>query len=100
MQTSALPRSFQLLPINSRAETIPGFSAAGWQVLAAPLGTPQPIISKVSADLRKVESDPDFKKRLATVGNYSSVMTPEQTLAFVQKEQETWLPVLQKINSK
>ena len=82
------------------AETIPGFSAAGWQVLAAPLGTPQPIISKVSADLRKVESDPDFKKRLATVGNYSSVMTPEQTLAFVQKEQETWLPVLQKINSK
>ncbi len=79
------------------AETIPGFSAAGWQMLAAPLGTPQPIISKVSADLSKAESDPDFKKRLATVGNYARAMTPEQTLAFVQKEQETWLPVLEKI---
>jgi len=82
------------------AETIPGFSATGWQVLAAPLGTPQPIISKVSADLIKVESDPGFKERLAIIGDYPQVMTPEQTLAFVQKEQETWLPVLQKISGQ
>ena len=82
------------------AETIPGFSATGWQVLVAPLGTPQPIISKVSADLSKLVSDPDFKKRLATVGNYSRAMTPAQVLAFVQKEQETWLPVLQGISER
>jgi len=82
------------------AETIPGFSATGWQVLAAPLGTPQPIISKVSADLIKVESAPGFKERLANIGDYPQVMTPEQTLAFVQKEQETWLPVLQKISGQ
>ena len=46
------------------AETIPGFSATGWQVLVAPIGTPAPIIDKVSADLGKVVSDPDFKKNL------------------------------------
>jgi tripartite-type tricarboxylate transporter receptor subunit TctC len=79
------------------AETIPDFSATGWQVLVAPLGTPAPIVSKVSADLSKVVSDPDFKKRLANIGSYSRAMTPEQVLAFVQKEQDTWLPVLQKI---
>jgi tripartite-type tricarboxylate transporter receptor subunit TctC len=82
------------------AETIPGFSASGWQVLVAPLGTPTPIISKASADLAKVTSDPDFQKRLGNVGSYSHTMTPEQTLAFVQKEQDTWLPVLQKINER
>jgi tripartite-type tricarboxylate transporter receptor subunit TctC len=82
------------------AETIPGFSATGWQVLVAPLGTPVPIISKVSADLAKVVSDPDFKKRLSNIGSYSRAMTPEQVLAFVQKEQDTWLPVLQKISDK
>jgi tripartite-type tricarboxylate transporter receptor subunit TctC len=82
------------------AETIPDFAAAGWQVLAAPPGTPQPIINKVSVDLGKVESDPGFKNRLATVGNYPRAMTPEETLAFVQKEQATWLPVLQKVNAK
>jgi tripartite-type tricarboxylate transporter receptor subunit TctC len=82
------------------AETIPDFTATGWQVLLAPLGTPAPIVSKVSADLAKVVSDPDFKKRLATVGSYSRAMTPEQVLAFVAKEQATWLPVLQKVSVK
>jgi tripartite-type tricarboxylate transporter receptor subunit TctC len=82
------------------AETIPGFAARGWQVLVAPLGTPQPIISKISEDLAKVVSDPDFKKRLANVGSYSRAMTPEQVLAFVQKEQDTWLPELKKISEK
>jgi tripartite-type tricarboxylate transporter receptor subunit TctC len=82
------------------AETIPGFAARGWQVLVAPLGTPAPIISKVSVDLAKVVSDPDFKKRLGNIGSYSRAMTPDQVLAFVQKEQDTWLPVLQKISEK
>ena len=82
------------------AETIPGFAARGWQVLVAPLGTPAAIISKVSVDLAKVVSDPDFKQRLGNIGSYSRAMTPEQVLAFVQKEQDTWLPVLQKISQK
>src|ERR1700729_851621 len=79
------------------AETIPGFAARGWQVLVAPLGTPAPIINKISVDLAKVVNDPDFKKRLSNIGSYSRAMTPEEVLAFVQKEQDTWLPVLQKI---
>src|SRR5664280_1512474 len=70
------------------AETLPGFSATGWQVLVAPIGTPAPIISKVSADLRKAVSDADFKKRLAAIGSYSRAMTPEEVLAFVAKEQQ------------
>jgi tripartite-type tricarboxylate transporter receptor subunit TctC len=54
----------------------------------------------VSADLAKVVSDPEFKKRLANIGSYSRAMTPEQVVDFVQKEQDTWLPVLQKISDK
>src|SRR5580704_12319028 len=57
------------------AETIPGFAATGWQVLVAPIGTPQPILAKVGDDLAKVVSDPDFKKRLANIGSYSRAMT-------------------------
>ncbi len=88
-----LPEFPDVQPI---ADTIPGFSATGWQVLLAPNGTPQPIISKVSADLSKLVSDPEFQKRLATVGSYSHAMTPDQVLAFVKQQQDTWLPVLQK----
>ena len=82
------------------AETIPGFSATGWQVLLAPIGTPTQIINKVSADLAKVVSDADLKKRLAAIGSYSHAMTPEEVLTFVAKEQQTWLPVVQKILTK
>jgi tripartite-type tricarboxylate transporter receptor subunit TctC len=69
-------------------------------VLVAPLGTPAPIVNKISVDLAKVVSDPDFKQRLSNIGSYSRAMTPDQVLAFVQKEQDTWLPVLQKISQK
>lgn len=82
------------------AETLPGFSATGWQVLVAPLGTPQPIINKVSADLSKAVTDPDFQKQLANIGSYSRAMTPDEVIAFVKKEQDTWLPVLERIAAK
>jgi len=80
------------------SETIPDFTATGWQVLVAPLGTPQPIIDKVSVDLAKLMNDPEFKKKLANVGSYPRAMTPAEVLAFVDKEQQTWLPVLAKIS--
>jgi tripartite-type tricarboxylate transporter receptor subunit TctC len=79
------------------AETVPGFSATGWQVLVAPVGTPAPIIRKVGDDLRQVVTDPDFKARLAKIGSYSRAMSSAEALAFVQKEQQTWLPVLERI---
>lgn len=82
------------------AETIPGFSAAGWLGLVAPLGTPDPIIKKVGADLTTVVSDPEVKQKLAAIGSYTQPMTPAELLAFVAKEQATWLPLLNKISTK
>jgi tripartite-type tricarboxylate transporter receptor subunit TctC len=79
------------------AETIPDFSATGWQVLVAPLGTPKAIVDKVSVDLAKVVGDPEFKRKLGNVGSYSYAMTPQQALAFVDREQKTWAPVVAKI---
>jgi len=79
------------------AETIPGFTAAGWILLAAPLGTPGGIISKVSADTAKVLADPEVKRKLSATGSYAHAMTPAETQAFVDQQQATWLPVLQTI---
>jgi tripartite-type tricarboxylate transporter receptor subunit TctC len=82
------------------SETIPGFAAAGWLVLLAPVGTPEPIIGKVSADLTKALSDPDIKTKLAATGSYTHPMTSDQVQAFVAKQQQTWLPVLQKVSTQ
>ena len=82
------------------AETFPGFSATGWQILVAPVGTPQPIITKISEDLREVVSDPDFKKTIGARGSYTRAMSPAEAIAFVQAEQEKWKPVLELIANK
>ena len=82
------------------AETFPGFSATGWQILVAPVGTPQPIITKISEDLRKVVSDLNFKKTIAARGSYTRAMSPAEAIAFVQAEQEKWKPVLELITNK
>ena len=79
------------------AETNPGFTAAGWQILVAPTGTPEAIIRAVSEDLAKVVSDPDVRRRLAQLGSYSHPMSPAEVTAFVQEQQRTWKPALQNI---
>jgi tripartite-type tricarboxylate transporter receptor subunit TctC len=79
------------------AETIPGFQATGWAVLVAPLGTPAPIISKVSEDLRQVTMQPELDKKLSTLGSYVNPMTAAEATAFVHKQQQMWQPVLDEI---
>jgi tripartite-type tricarboxylate transporter receptor subunit TctC len=82
------------------AETIPGFSATGWQILVAPLRTPETVIRTVSADLRKVVTDPDLRKKIAARGSYTRAMSPAETIAFVEAEQRKWKPVLEHIGAK
>ncbi len=82
------------------AETIPGFAASGWQVMVAPVGTPDAIIQKVSVDLRQVVDDPETKQKLGRLGSYTRHMNPAEALAYVQSEQATWRPVLEKIAAK
>jgi len=82
------------------AETLPGFSATGWQVMVAPKGTSQAIIDKVSRDLITVTKDPDLKKSLGRLGSYSRSMDAATALKFVHDQQAMWAPVLKAIAAK
>jgi tripartite-type tricarboxylate transporter receptor subunit TctC len=77
------------------AETIPNFTSAGWLAMVAPLGTPQPIVQKVSDDLRVVLNNPEVKSKLAALGSYTHPLSPQDTMKFIQGEQSTWTPVLE-----
>jgi tripartite-type tricarboxylate transporter receptor subunit TctC len=82
------------------AETIPGFSATGWQVMVAPNGTPEPILRKVSQDTAIVAESAAVKEKLAKLGSYSHAMTAAEALAFVHQQQQMWRPVMEKIAAK
>lgn len=79
------------------AETLPGFFAGGWNVLLAPIGTPQPIIDKVSADIRKALDDADVKTKLSALGAFLRPMSPAEVTAFAQEQQRVWRPVAEKV---
>lgn len=94
----ASPRRLPSFPdIATVAETLPGFQAGGWQVVLAPVGTPDAIVNKVNADLIKVLSDPDTRKLIARFHRDERLLSPAETTAFIQGEQKTWAPVLKQI---
>ena len=90
------PPGFENLP--TIAETIPGFFVGAWNVLLAPLGTPDAIIKKVNADMRITLADPDVMTKLAANGGFVRHSTPEEVVTFVQSEQKTWRPILEQLN--
>jgi tripartite-type tricarboxylate transporter receptor subunit TctC len=93
------PKRMALQPdVPTVAETLPGFESEGWQTLVAPLGTPDDIVRKVNADLNKTLADPDIEKRLSQIGRDHVAMSPEETLAFIQREQQKWAPILAHID--
>jgi tripartite-type tricarboxylate transporter receptor subunit TctC len=98
--TGAAQRLAEFPDLPTIGETISGLSPSGWVMMAAPLGTPAPVIAKVSADLTKVVNDPDLKKRLAVTGSYTHAMTPDELQAFVARQQEMWAPVVQSISTR
>lgn len=92
--TERLPR-FPNLP--TVAETLPGFASSGWQVLVAPVGTPEAIVRKVNGDLIKALTDPESRQTLAKFGRDERPMSPAETMAFIHDEQRKWAPILQQI---
>jgi len=80
------------------AETVPGFTAAGWIALAAPVGTPETVVRKVSEDLRKVLAEVEVRNRLAAIGSYVRPSTAAEATAFIQAEQRMWNPLLEQLS--
>ena len=79
------------------AETLPGFIAGGWNILLAPVGTPEAIVNKVGTDLTRVLGETEVKNKLATVGAYVHPMSPAQVQAFVAEQQQIWRPIAEKV---
>ena len=69
----------------------------GWQALLAPAGTPDAIVQKINADLIKAMSDPEAHKKLADLGRDDRSMSPAELLAFIQREQRKWEPIVAEV---
>jgi len=87
----ATPKRMASLPnVPTIAETLPGFESAAWFAIVAPPKTPQPIITKVNADVNEALRDPEIRKRLEGLSAESIGGTPQATAAYMRQEVERW----------
>ena len=79
------------------AETFPGFEFIVWQGIEAPLGTPKPVIDRLSAAIIKVVAMPEVQKKFSDLGASAvSSPTPEQFGQHKVREKEKWANVIRR----
>ncbi len=80
------------------SETVPGFTATGWVVLAAPPRTPPALVNKVREDLHAVLARDDVRQKFGTLSFSTRPMTPPALSAFIQSERDLWKPVIRRLS--
>jgi tripartite-type tricarboxylate transporter receptor subunit TctC len=79
---------------------VSGFEAISWFGLAAPAGTPQAIIDKLAADIRKVVTQPDYVKRIIDLGLEPLDLGPDQFAQYLVKDRAKYAQRAKTINLK
>jgi tripartite-type tricarboxylate transporter receptor subunit TctC len=88
-------KRFVLEPdIPAIGETLPGFEVMSWLGLAAPGGTPRPIVDRLNYEVGEILTLPDVRERLASVGNIPTPSTPEQMLDYIERDAARWSRVV------
>jgi tripartite-type tricarboxylate transporter receptor subunit TctC len=65
---------------------VPGYENSSWSAVAAPAGTPAPIIGRLHKEFSGILADPDIQKRHADVGAQIIGGSPEQFHAYLKAE--------------
>ena len=69
---------------------LPGYVLASWFGLAAPAGTPAPIVHRVNAEVQKALTAPDVIEAMAKLGLEPGGGTPEQYAAMIADDLAQW----------
>jgi tripartite-type tricarboxylate transporter receptor subunit TctC len=72
---------------------VPGYEVTGWYGICTQSKVPQPILTKINADLHKVLAGP-LKARLEDQGITVRPTSPEEFVGHVKKEIEKWTRVV------
>lgn len=75
---------------------LPDYASTGWYALAAPSGTPKPLLDAMSATVMKVLRDPEVKKTIEAAGVDIGGESIEKTGQFIAAEAVKWKKAVEK----
>ena len=73
---------------------VKNYESMTWYAIVAPAGTPQDIVTKLSAEVAAILKQPDTYERLAREGADPVGSTPQEFGRFMQSEIEKWRKVI------
>ena len=95
LAVSSLQRNPLYPDVPTVAESgMPGFQALSWSGLSAIKGTPQPIVDKLDAALKKIMTSPEIKQRLESTGFVVPQPGAKPYTDFVKAEIDLWAKVI------
>lgn len=101
LAVTSAKRFAQLQAIPTVAESgVKGYEAEIWNVLTAPAGTPEPIVTRLNEALNQALADASVQSQLAAQGLVPAPMSVRQTAQFIRKEREKWAAVVKTSGAK
>jgi tripartite-type tricarboxylate transporter receptor subunit TctC len=98
---TAAVRSPALPNLPTAAESgLPGFEAVQYYGLAAPAGTPRPIVERLNKELQAILKSDDVKKHMLDLGSEPAPGTPEDYAANIRTEEGKWAALIKKLGLK
>lgn len=99
---SAASKPSPLLPAGTPNlnKAVPDFTAEAWFGLLAPAGTPDAVVQKINAAVRKVAGGDMFRTKLVPTGALPQVSTPAEFGALMERESAQWRAVIAKYGIK
>jgi len=94
--TSGLERASYLPNVPAVAEVVPGYEVTSWNGLAAPAGTPAPILDRLNAVMREILVIPEVKTRYAEFGVEAKASSPPELKARLEGDIKKWSAVIEK----
>jgi len=77
---------------------LPRFEAVSWSGIAAPAGTPRPVIERLNREIRAALASPDVIKRFEELGVEARSSTPEEMSALLASSIAKWEKVIRTAN--
>ncbi len=84
------------VPTIAEAGGLPGYTTMNWWGVFAPAGTPAPIVTRLSNELKVIVTGDEMKKRFLNDGIEAEYMDPAEFGAFLEAEQANWTQIVKK----
>lgn len=75
---------------------MPNLEVASWYGVIARAGTPAPIVTRLSQEMRDIMASAEMKQRYDEIGAYSIGNSPEEFAAFIRAETDKWTGLIRK----